>query len=272
MTARGPGQPAMFPVLADTLGDAMTTATTVATGLTPTQNWYLIAITAGSLLACIIFTAVRAGTYGVRFGRKGAQAPAHGITTRSRMGQGQWDFSQSFATNIALLGSVLTLILNSSLTFVLGGGILPNHAYAGLGIFFGTLVIVAPLLYNGTAKRVSVASPGQRDTAAEYHGTVRGFLLATLVTQWGLVGAIVTVFLTLLELERVGSLSLTPIILLAVTLLAAMYSFARYSWVKIGGTLADQFDPETGGGPPEPTTAQETPAGAAAPRPSWTLL
>jgi hypothetical protein len=248
----------------------MTTATT-AGGLTPAQNWYLIAVTAGSLLACVIFTVVRAGTYGVRFGRKGVQAPAQRVTTRSRMGQGQWDFSQSFATNIALVGSVLTLILNSSLTFVLGGGILPNHAYAGLGIFFGTLVTIAPLLYNGTAKRVSVASSGERDTAAEYHGTVRGFLLAAIVTQWGLLGSIVTVFLTLLELEHVGSLSLTPVILLAVMLLAAMYSFARYSWVKIAGTLADQFDPATGG-PAGAAAARETPAGAAAPRPRWTLL
>ena len=195
------------------------------------------------------------------------------MTLHSRMGQGSWDFSQSFATNIAVIGSVLALILNSGAAYLLGGtGILPRGAYAGLGIFFGTLVTVAPLLYNGTAKRVSVASPGQRDTAAEYHGTVLGFLLAALVTQWGLLGSVVTVFLTLLELEHAGSLSLTPIILLAVTLLAALYSFGRYSWVKIGGTLADQFDPETGGGPPEPTTAQETPAGAAAPRPSWTLL
>ena len=271
MAARGPGRPAMVPVAGDILGDAMIIATT-AGGLTSAQNWYLIAITAGSLLACVIFTIVRAGTYGVRFGKQGAQASAHRITTRSRMGQGQWDFSQSFATNIALLGSVLTLILNSSLTFVLGGGILPNHAYAGLGIFFGILVVVAPLLYNGTAKRVSVASPGERDTAAEYHGTVRGFLLAALVTQWGLVGSVVTVFLTLLELEHAGSLSLTPIILLAVTLLAALYSFGRYSWVKIGGTLADQFDPAAAG-PGGPAAAREAAAGAAVPpRPSWTLL
>jgi hypothetical protein len=259
----------MFPVLGDILGDAMTAATIAA--LTPAQNWYLIAITAGSLLACVIFTVVRAGTYGVRFGREGVQAPAQRVTTRSRMGQGQWDFSQSFATNIALLGSVLSLILNSGIGFVLGGGILPNDAYAGLGIFFGTLVIVAPLLYNGTAKRVSVALPIERDTATEYHGTVRGFLLAALVTQWGLVGSMVTVFLTLVELEHAGSLSLTPVILLAVVLITAMYSFARYSWVKIGGTLADQFDPAAGG-PPGSEAARETPAGAAAPRPRWTLL
>ena len=268
MAARGPGRPAMVPVLGDILGDAMTTDTT-ASGLTPAQNWYLIAITAGSLLACIIFTVVRAGTFGVRFGKMEAQAPAGRITTRSRMGQGQWDFSQSFATNIAVIGSVLALILNSSAASLLGGtGILPGGAYVGLGIFFGTLVTVAPLLYNGTADRVIVASPGDRDTSAEYHGTVRGFLLAAVVTQWGLLGSVVTVFLTLLELEHAGSLSLIPVILLAVTLLVAIYFFGRYSWVKIGGTLADQFDAQTAA----TARAAAMPAGAEPVRPGWTLL
>jgi hypothetical protein len=252
----------------------MTTAAT-AGDLTPAQNWYLIAITGGSLLACFVFTIVRARTYGIPIGpRKGVEAPATQVTLRSRMGQGQWDFSQSFATNIAVIGSVLSLILNTSVispTPVLGStGILPGGAYAGLGIFFGTLVTIAPLLYNGTAKRVAVALPGERDTSAEYHGTVRGFLLAAIVTQWGLLGSLVTVFLTLLELEHAGSLSLTPVILLAVTLLAAMYCFARYSWVKIGGTLADQFDPAAAG-PAGPAAARAARA-AAAPRPGWTLL
>jgi hypothetical protein len=253
----------------------MTTAAT-AGDLTPAQNWYLIAITAGSLLVCFVFTVVRARKFGVHIRlKKEAQAPATQLTLRSRMGQGQWDFSQSFATNIAVIGSVLTLILNTSIispTPILGStGILPGGTYAGLGIFFGTLVTIAPLLYNGTAERVMVTLPGQRDTSAEYHGTVRGFLLATIVTQWGLLGSFVTVFLTLAELEHAGSLSLTPVILLAITLLAALYGFARYSWVKIGGTLADQFDPATGG-PPGPAAARATPDGASAHRPGWTLL
>jgi hypothetical protein len=264
----------MFRTLRE-LGDAMTTATT-AGGLTPAQNWYLIAITAGSLLVCFVFTVARARTFGIPIGRKArVRAPGAQVTLRSRMGQGQWDFSQSFATNIAVIGSVLSLILNTSEispTPVLGStGILPGGAYAGLGIFFGTLVTIAPLLYNGTAKRVTVASPGDRDTSAEYHGTVRGFLLAAVVTQWGLLGSVVTVFLTLLELEHAGSLSLTPVILLAIALLAAMYCFARYSWVKIGGTLADQFDPAAAG-PGGPAAARETPAVVTAPRPRWTLL
>ena len=169
----------------------MTTVTTAA-GLTSAQNWYLIAITAGSLVVCVVFTAVRAGALGLRVRPREAQGSAQPMTLHSRMGQGSWDFSQSFATNIAVIGSVLALILNSGAAYLLGGtGILPRGAYAGLGIFFGTLVTVAPLLYNGTADRVIVASPGDRDTSAEYHGTVRGFLLAAVVTQWGLLGSAV---------------------------------------------------------------------------------
>jgi hypothetical protein len=193
------------------------------------------------------------------------------------MGQGQWDFSQSFATNIAVIGSVLTLILstNAIAPGTLTSDILPSGAYGGLGIFFGTLVIVAPLLYNGTANRIHVTALTDRDTSAEYHGTVCGFLLAAMVTQWGLLGSLATVFMTLLELEHAGSLSILPVVLLAITLLAAMYFFARYSWVKIGGTIDDQFDAAN------PVAAQAAARAAAEkegqsslppPRPSWTLL
>jgi hypothetical protein len=243
-----------------------------AASLTSAQNGYLIALTAGSLVLCAIFTFARAGSLSLLPVSLGKHPAARPMTLRSRMGQGQWDFSQSFATNIAVIGSVLTLILNSSTAPGVGRTeILPRGAYAGLGIFFGTLVIIAPLLYNGTADRVTVSSPVDRDTAAEYHGTVRGFLIAALVTQWGLLGSVATVFMTLLELERAGSLSLTPVILLAIALLAAMYYFARYSWVKIGGTIADQFDAAN----PAAERAREMTAQAAAPpppRPRWTLL
>jgi hypothetical protein len=182
---------------------------------------------------------------------------------------------------------VLTLILNTNATTgTTISNILPSSAYSGLGIFFGTLVIVAPLLYNGTTRRVSVSSPAARDTAAEYHGTVRGFLLAALVTEWGLLGSVATVFMTLLELEHAGSLSVTPVVLLGITLIAAMYGFARYSWIKIGGTIADQFDPAAvaavAAAQARDMAARSTQAAVATagleqsplppPRPSWTLL
>jgi len=245
------------------------------TSLTSAQNWYLILLTLGSLAACAIFMAIRAGTT-----LNEPSLKAKEITLRSRMGQGTWDFSQSFATNIAVIGSVLTIVLTSG-ALPSTTSILPNSAYGGLAVFFGSVVVIAPLLYNGTAKRVPV-SPGDMDTAAEYHGTVWGFLLAALVTEWGLLGSIATVFVTLLELYNADSLSVIPLIVLAVTLFAAIVFFASYSWVKIDGTIADQFDPAH-----EAARANRTIAARAAnnltlptkenplpppPSPRWTLL
>lgn len=204
--------------------------------LTSSQNWDLICLTFGSLIACAIFTAWRANRTLSKQDNKDA-----GIKLSSRMGQGQWDFSQSFATNIAIIGSLLTLVLTSN-ALPAATKILPNDAYGGLAVFFGATVIVAPLLYNGTASRVAV-SPGEVDTAAEYHGTVWGFLLAALLTEWGLLGSVATVFVTLLELYENDSMSVAPLILLAITLLVSMAFFARYSWIRIDGTILDQLDP-----------------------------
>lgn len=206
--------------------------------LTSAQNWYLILLTLGSFFVCAVFTAIRART---TLNKPSLKIEDNGISLGSRMGQGGWDFSQSFATNIAIIGSILTLVLTSG-ALPSTTSILPSSAYGGLAVFFGSVVVIAPIIYNGTARRVPV-SPGNVDTAAEYHGTVWGFLLAALLTQWGLFGSIATVFLTLLELYKANSLSVTPLVALTVTLSAAIVSFAHYSWVKIDGTIADQFDP-----------------------------
>jgi hypothetical protein len=245
------------------------------TALTSAQNWYLILLTLGSLVVCAAFIAIRA-----LITLNEASLKKKGIKLGSRMGQGTWDFSQSFATNIAIIGSVLTLVLTSG-ALPSTTSILPGSAYGGLALFFGSVVVIAPLLYNGTAQRVSV-SPGDVDTAAEYHGTVWGFLLAALLTEWGLLGSIATVFVTLLELYRADSLSVVPLIGLAVTLFIAIVFFALYSWVKIDGTIADQFDPVH-----EAARAARTSAARRAnnltvpteenplpppPSPSWTLL
>jgi hypothetical protein len=248
-------------------GIAMTTVS-----LTSAQNWYLIGLTLGSLAACLIFMMVRA--------RRTFDDPAikaQGIKLNSRMGQVGWDFSASFATNVAIIGSVFTIVLTSG-AVPSTTTILPSTAYSGLAVFFGSVVVIAPLLYNGTAKRVPVAS-NEFDTAAEYHGTVWGFLLAALVTEWGLLGSIATVFVTLLELYNAGSLSAVPLTLLAITLFASVIFFARYSWVKVDGTIADQFDPaqvaarvrrsidaRQANNLAAPTAAQPPPS------PRWTLL
>lgn len=228
-----------------------------AASLTSDQNLDLIGLTLGTLVVCLVFVIIRAAitlrtpeanTEGAKAedanaeGADAKESRAGKIKLTSRMGQGQWDFSQSFATNIAIIGSVLTLILTSG-AVPSTTNVLPFNTYSGLAVFFGSLVIVAPLLYNGTAKRVPV-SADEVDTAAEYHGTVWGFLLAALLTEWGLVGSVATVFVTLLELYYADSLSVLPLTLMAIVLFASLIFFARYSWVKIDGTIADQLDPE----------------------------
>jgi hypothetical protein len=252
-------------------------AVVAAVPLTTAQNWYLVALTAGPLVVCVGFTAICAGQLGV-FARVD---PDGKRKWSGHMGQGQWDFSTSFATNIAVIGSVLTLILNSGIFETARTSILPSATYSGLGIIFGSVAVVAPLLYNGTAHKSKVRA-AQRDTAAEYHGTVWGFFLAAVATQWALVGSVLTVFMTLLELLHDDTLSITPVVLLGLTLSTAIVFFGRYSWVKIQGTVEDQYDaprPPAARQPleerallaPESIAPQSEEPPAPNPRP-WTLL
>jgi hypothetical protein len=240
----------------------------IVASLSTGQNLDVLGLTFGSLLIVLGFIAIRT----LRTLRANET-----IKLASRMGQGRWDFSQSFGTNISVIGSVLTVILTSSVLPRVTK-ILPASAFGGLAAFFGIVVIIAPLLYNGTANKVRV-SPDQFDSGAEYRGTVWGFLLASLVIAWGLLGSISTAFVALLEIEYDGSLSIGAVILLAVPMLAAVVFFGRYTWVKVDGTIVDQFDPAAQSARmtrssavraslalPPPTAEKPPPA------PGWTVL
>jgi len=205
--------------------------------LSPSQHFDLTALTMFSLAACFLFIVARCLVTLTRADVRQAKIGLH-----SQLGQIGWDFTQNFATSTGVIGSVLTLILASgALPSRTPTHILPAGTYAGLAVFFGTLVIIAPILYNGTASRVNVSAPNERDTGCEYRGRVWGFLLAALATQWGLLGSISTVFLTLLELYDAGNLSALTVGLLSTVLGVSVLAFARYSWLKIDGTIRDQF-------------------------------
>lgn len=204
--------------------------------LNSAQQFDLTALTIFSLAACFIFITVRCI---VTFTRPDVRKA--GIKFRSQLGEIGWDFTQNFATSTGVIGSVLTLILASgALPTRTATHILPAGAYAGLAVFFGTLVIIAPILYNGTTSRVNVSATNELDTGYEYRGRVWGFLVAALATQWGLLGSISTVFVTLLELYDAGNLPGTSVGLLGGVLGISVLAFARYSWLKIDGTIRDQ--------------------------------
>lgn len=206
--------------------------------LTSTQKLDLTALTVLSLFACLIFVVLRGAMTLTRADVRNAK-----INLRSQLGQANWDFTQNFATNTGVIGSALTLLLTSGAlpTGPQATKILPTNTYAGLAVFFGTLVIIAPLLYNGTATRVNVSASDETDTACEYRGRVWGFLVAALATTWGLVGSFATMFVALMDLYYAGSLSGLAVGLLGGVLAISVIFFTRYSWLKIDGTIRDQY-------------------------------
>lgn len=236
--------------------------------LSSSQQWDLTALTLFSLAGCLLFVVARAVRTLTRPDVKAAK-----IRLRSQLGQIGWDFTQNFATSAGVIGSVLTLILTTG-ALPAPTHILPNGTYAGLAVFFGTLVVIAPVLYNGTATRVNVAIANERDTACEYRGRVWGFLLAALATEWGLLGSISTVFLILLELYDGGSLPALTVIVLSGILGIAVIAFARYTWLKIDGTIRDQFGLSATEvqQPAGAARAEAIPAAPKEPKPRLTLL
>lgn len=239
------------------------------------QQFDLTALTTFSLASCFLFIVARCIVTFTRGDVRKAQ-----IRFRSQLGQIGWDFTQNFATSTGIIGSVLTLILSLG-ALPKTTSILPAGAYAGLAVFFGTLVTIAPILYNGTATRVNVSAPNQRDTGCEYRGRVWGFLIAALATEWGLLGSISTVFVALLELYDAHSLPGLPVGLLSAVLGISVLAFARYSWLKIDGTIRDQFGLSGSEAESQPGRLLQTAATGAAraevaapppPKPRLTLL
>src|SRR5262249_30419817 len=84
--------------------------------------------------------------------------------------------------------------------------------------------------------------PPDEPVSYEYHGAVWSFLLAAVITFWGLLGSVATAFTAVLELEFAGSLSMLILVVLALVLAGAVAFFLRYAWISVDGTLRDQVD------------------------------
>ena len=116
-------------------------------------------------------------------------------------GPANWDYSQSWATSLTLVGALLGTIL--------GAGVLPNRldlfskaGYSGFNVLFGMLVLVAPLVYAAAQKRIQDA----KDGTPQYKGTTWAFGFASVVTLWGVFGELATVGLLFREIEKAGGL------------------------------------------------------------------
>jgi len=148
------------------------------------------------------------------------------------MGSASWDFSQSWATNITVAGAILTTLLGFS-GLPDYGKFMPKSSYLSLGILFGVLVTLAPSVYNFIRKPVDPPPPDPNNlvpaTGPSFQGYVFGFLLASFVTLWGVLGQLATIGLLLKELVDSGPLpsvmgSAFNIVIVLVALFLLVYS------------------------------------------------
>ena len=163
----------------------------------------------------------------------------------ARMGSSTWDFSQSWASNFAVAGTVLTTLLGFS---GLGeyGKYMSKNSYWCLSILFGALVMLAPAVYNFTRRSISVPVPDPDDpnniSGVRLEGHVLGFLLASFVTLWAVLGQFFITAFVLRELVDLGPLpsSAATAFIGVIILLAAL--LLVYSFVTIYFTVKKQVN------------------------------
>jgi hypothetical protein len=165
------------------------------------------------------------------------RADKHGCKWKSRMGPANWDFSKSWASNITVVGALLGTIL--------AAGVLPDETavskatYAGLNLFFGVLILVAPLVYTAT----QAAVPVHKRTAikeAQYQGSVRWFVVASGLTLGAVLGELATIFLLFREIRTANSMPEAAIWFLAVLMTVAGLLLVLYAWRTVHAVLDSQ--------------------------------
>lgn len=142
---------------------------------------------------------------------------------RKRMGPTNYDFSASWASTITVVGALLGAILAANNVVPPQTRYLGHSTYAALSLVFGVLVVLAPFVYRATSVPVPVTDKyGLTDT--QYQGFVAGFLAATLLTVWGVVGEVVTILLLFGEVqESRGVFTLLLVLVSASVVLIVVY-------------------------------------------------
>lgn len=176
---------------------------------------------------------VGAGVVGLAY----LTADKHGCTWTSRLGPANWDFSKSWASNITVVGALLGTIL--------AAGVLPDEpavskaTYEGLNLYFGVLILVAPLVYTATQKAV----PVHKRTAikeAQYQGSVRAFVLASGLTLGAVLGELATIFFLFREIRTANSMPEAAIWFLAFLLVCSGVLLLLYAWRTMQAVLDSQ--------------------------------
>lgn len=151
------------------------------------------------------------------------------------MGTPEWNFSNSWATTITTLGAVLGTFLSSveaidQKTFRSGGVL-------GISLFFGLIVLIAPIVYSIFSVHKRVMDQGQE--VPEYQGYVWMFTVICCITLWAVIGQLMAVTNTLNILIGSDAFLQTFFVVAVIVsiLVVAGYAIKTMPW-----TIQDQLD------------------------------
>lgn len=117
---------------------------------------------------------------------------------KERMGLPAWDFSRSWASNISVVGGLVSLATFTGLLGQSQPKFIRAAGYAELDFVFPFIAALAPLVYN-FSRTVQVKSNGG-DATILSEGSVRMFIVAGVFTIWACTGQLLLQALWLMEL------------------------------------------------------------------------
>jgi hypothetical protein len=159
------------------------------------------------------------------------------------IGRPNWDFSKNFAANLTLVGALLATILAAGV-LPDDTSYLPKATYGVLSVLFGIVVLVAPLAFLAFQKPT-----GTVDKDGEmYQGVAGAFLLAALLTVWGVGGELATAGALVGEIGQSTSVPYSVVLAVWGLLLVASVLTALYSTKRIRDMARLQVPPK----PPKP--------------------
>lgn len=159
-----------------------------------------------------------------------------------RLGSHDWNFGQSWASNLAAVGTVLGIVIGASSS-------LPSSslrlAAIVLSVLFGALTVLGPITYSAL----------QVDQSGTLEGTLGGFYLACGLTLWAALGESVAAGALFIDIAQ----KLSPLIvaLFFVVVVVAIGMLLRYAWLNMGWVAAHAVAPPPPGKPFAPRKLQD---------------
>lgn len=198
-------------------------------------------------------------------------------TLKTPMGSPTWDFSQSWAANLTVIGGALAALLSFT-GLPNQGQFMTKTDYLCLGVLFTAMLVLAPPLFNFLRRPISVAIPDPENplntTGLRFQGFVGGFLTATFVLLWGVFGQLITLGFLFAELEKSDFISDNSMFLMESVLALLVVALLVYATVSSAATVERQKQvcDERGRWQKKKLSGEQTDTPEAPKMPKWHVL